>query len=61
MLSLHSMLSAHILIGAVLVPLVLLKTATTGWRILRYYVGSKAYRIAGPPPLLLRVLGPLVF
>jgi hypothetical protein len=60
LLSLHSMLSAHILIGAVLVPLVLLKTGTTGWRIGRYYLGSKPYRTAGPPPLLLRILGPLV-
>ena len=60
LLSLHGMLSAHILIGAVLIPLVLLKTATTGWRIVRYYLGSPAYRAAGPPPLLLRVLGPLV-
>jgi hypothetical protein len=60
LLSLHSLLSAHILIGAVLVPLVLLKTATTGWRIGRYYLGSTPYRTAGPPPLLLRVLGPLV-
>jgi hypothetical protein len=60
LLSLHSMLSAHILIGAVLIPLVLLKTATTGWRIARYYLGSDAYRTAGPPPLLLRVLGPFV-
>ena len=60
LLSLHSMLSAHILIGAVLVPLVLLKTGTTGWRIIRYYLGSEAYRTAGPPPLLLRLLGPFV-
>jgi hypothetical protein len=60
LLSLQSMLGAHILIGAVLIPLVVLKTATTGWRIARYYLGSDAYRTAGPPPLLLRVLGPLV-
>ncbi|HET6818630.1 MAG TPA: hypothetical protein VFH66_15490 [Mycobacteriales bacterium] len=60
LLSLQSMLSAHILIGAVLIPLVLLKTGTTGWRIARYYLGSAAYRAAGPPPLLLRLLGPFV-
>jgi hypothetical protein len=60
LLSLHSLISAHILIGALLVPLVLLKTATTGWRIGRYYLGSQPYRTAGPPPLLLRILGPLV-
>jgi hypothetical protein len=60
LLSLHQMLTAHLLIGGILIPLVVLKTATTGWRILRYYFGSPAYRTAGPPPLLLRVLGPLV-
>jgi len=60
LLSLHTMLNAHILIGAFLVPLVLLKTATTGWRIARYYLHAASYRIAGPPPMLLRVLGPLV-
>src|SRR4051794_26060308 len=60
LLSLHSMLDAHILIGAILVPLVILKTATTGWRIIRYYLGAASYRAAGPPPLLLRILGPLV-
>jgi hypothetical protein len=60
LLSLHSMLTAHFLIGGILIPLVLLKTATTGWRIARYYLGDHDYRAAGPPPLLLRVLGPLV-
>jgi len=60
LLSLHALLNVHILIGAVLIPLVLVKTATTGWRIIRYYLGSAAYRAAGPPPLLLRMLGPLV-
>jgi hypothetical protein len=60
LLSLHLMLSLHILLGAALVPLVLLKTATTGWRILRYYVGSSDYRQGGPPPAVLRFLGPFV-
>jgi hypothetical protein len=50
----------HVLIGALLVPLTVAKTATTGWRIARYYLGSPDYRQAGPPPLLLRLLGPLV-
>lgn len=44
----------------VLIPVALLTTATTGWRILRYYTGHQPYRTAGPPPALLRVLGPLV-
>jgi hypothetical protein len=60
LISVGHFITAHILIGAFLVPLVLLKTVTTGWRIVRYYQGSPAYRKAGPPPLLLRILGPLV-
>ncbi|MDQ1695607.1 MAG: hypothetical protein QOJ03_960 [Frankiaceae bacterium] len=60
LISLDATISIHVLVGAALVPLVLLKTATTGWRILRYYFGSVDYRTAGPPPLLLRLLGPLV-
>ncbi len=60
LLALGSLLGVHILVGAVVVPPVLLKTATTGWRFLRYYSGDRDYRLAGPPPLLLRILGPLV-
>jgi hypothetical protein len=60
LLGLDQMISAHILVGTMLVPLALLKTATTGWRIARYYAGDSAYRQAGPPPVLLRLLGPLV-
>ncbi len=56
----RGLITWHLLVGAVLVPPVVVKTATTGWRILRYYVGDRHYRAAGPPPLLLRVLGPLV-
>jgi hypothetical protein len=60
LVSVGSLITVHILIGAFLVPLILLKTVTTGWRIARYYVGSADYRQAGPPPLLLRLLGPIV-
>ena len=60
LLSLDQMISVHILVGAMLVPLALLKTATTGWRIIRYYAGDPTYRQAGPPPTVLRLLGPLV-
>ena len=39
-------------------PPALLKTTTTGWRIVRYYTGDRPYRQAGPPPVALRMLGP---
>ncbi len=60
LLDIHGLIGWHLAIGVILIPPALLKTATTGWRILRYYVGDPAYRRAGPPPLLLRLLGPLV-
>ena len=56
----NGLISWHVAVGAVLVPPAVLKTASTGWRMLRYYAGSPPYVDAGPPPLLLRLLGPLV-
>jgi len=44
----------------VLIPPVLLKMASTSWRFARYYRGAPAYRRKGPPPLPLRLLGPVV-
>lgn len=60
LISLSQFMNVHVVVGVLLVALVLAKTASTGWRILRYYTGDPAYRQAGPPPLLLRMLGPLV-
>jgi hypothetical protein len=56
----RGLISWHVALGALLVPPVLAKTATTGWRMVRYYAGHAGYRVAGPPPLVLRMLGPLV-
>lgn len=56
----HGLLTWHVAIGALLVPPSVMKTASTGWRMARYYFGAEPYREAGPPPMLLRVLGPLV-
>ena len=60
LLDVRGLISWHVAIGALLIPPALAKTATTTWRILRYYTGSPPYRQAGPPPVLLRLLGPLV-
>jgi hypothetical protein len=59
-LGVRQMLTPHVFIGMVLVPPVLLKVGSTGWRFARYYAGAPAYRRKGPPPALLRVLGPAV-
>ncbi|MHB1447137.1 MAG: hypothetical protein ACYCTI_03070 [Acidimicrobiales bacterium] len=59
-LRIRSLLGAHIFIGALLIPPVLLKLASTGWRFLRYYLGEPGYRHKGPPLWFLRLLGPVV-
>jgi hypothetical protein len=47
-------------IGMVLVPVVLVKLGSVLWRFARYYLGDAEYRLKGPPPVLLRLLGPFV-
>jgi hypothetical protein len=54
------LVTAHMFIGLVLIPPMLLKLASTGYRFVRYYTGSRAYRAAGPPPLPLRLLAPVL-
>jgi hypothetical protein len=56
----RGLVSAHMFIGMVLIPPVLLKLASTGYRFVRYYTGSRAYRASGAPPLPLRLLAPLL-
>ena len=55
-----SVLSLHVAIGLTLVPPVLVKLASTTWRMVNYYVGAAAYKHRGPPPTLARILGPLL-
>lgn len=59
-LNVHSLLTPHVVIGMILVPVVLVKLGSTLWRFLHYYRGDLAYREKGPPPVLLRLLGPFV-
>jgi hypothetical protein len=56
----RGLVSWHVAIGALLIPPALTKTTTTAWRMARYYLGDASYRAAGPPPIALRLLGPLV-
>jgi hypothetical protein len=60
LLKIHRLLTPHVFIGMLLIPPIVLKMGSTGWRIARYYLGTPAYRHRGPPPLALRLLGPLV-
>jgi hypothetical protein len=59
-LDIGGLIDWHIVVGTLLVPPALLKTGSTGWRIVRYYTRRQPYRRAGPPPMPLRLLGPLV-
>ena len=51
-------LEAHALIGFLLVPPVLLKLGSVGYRFARYYTGDARYRKSGPPEMAMRLLGP---
>lgn len=59
-LRIGSLLTLHVFLGMLLVPPVLLKMASTGWRFVRYYLGDPEYRRRGPPTPVLRALGPVV-
>jgi hypothetical protein len=60
LLDVNGLISWHIVLGCLLVAVALGKTGSVAWRIVRYYAGQRDYVQAGPPPLLLRWLGPLV-
>lgn len=60
LLSLNNMLTAHMFIGLLLVPPVLLKLASTGYRFARYYTGTPEYVEKGPPQVFLRLLAPVL-
>ncbi|MGB7588271.1 MAG: hypothetical protein WBM00_06140 [Solirubrobacterales bacterium] len=59
-LRLGSLRSAHMFIGMMLIPPVLLKLGSTGYRFLRYYTRSPAYQEKGPPLLPLRLMAPVL-
>jgi hypothetical protein len=55
-LSIRSLLSVHLFVGVLLIPVVGLKLASTGYRFLRYYAGNLEYRLLGPPQAVMRFL-----
>lgn len=55
-----SMWRAHYFIGFLLTAPLLLKLASTGWRMARYYTRAPRYREAGPPAPLLRLTAPVL-
>lgn len=59
-LGVRNVLTAHVVVGYLLVPPVLVKLASTGWRIVKYYGGDPDYQRRGAPRPYLRALGPAV-
>jgi hypothetical protein len=59
-LNLRGLVTAHMFIGMALIPPVLLKLASTGYRFARYYTGARPYREKGPPLLPLRLMAPVL-
>lgn len=59
-LRVRALLTVHVVVGALLLPPVLVKTGSTAYRMVRYYTRSPEYRRKGPPPMVLRLLGPFV-
>jgi len=60
LIDVRGLLSWHVVVGVLLVAVAALKIGSAGWRFVRYYGRNRPYRQAGAPPLLLRILGPLV-
>ena len=58
--AIHTLLRPHVYIGFALIPPVALKLGSTLYRFTRYYTRSPGYREKGPPPAVLRALGPVV-
>jgi hypothetical protein len=56
----RGLIGAHMFIGMVLIPPIVLKLASTGYRFVRYYSGSRPYREKGPPLLPLRLIAPVL-
>lgn len=55
-----SLWRTHFVVGILLVPVLGMKLATTTYRAVRYYTGSKKYRAAGPPELPARLMAPIL-
>jgi hypothetical protein len=56
LLQIGSLLTVHAFVGMLLIPVLALKVASTGWRVMRYYLRDHEYVRRGPPHLVLRTL-----
>ena len=61
LLNMRSLLTVHVFVGVLLIPVVAVKLGSTSWRMLRYYLGADEYVRRGPPHVFLRaVVAPVV-
>ena len=56
LLNIRSLLNVHAFVGMLLLPVVGLKLASTGWRMVHYYRGAEEYVLRGPPHVAVRLL-----
>lgn len=54
------LLTLHSFVGVALLGPIAVKLGSTGYRFARYYMKNPAYRRAGPPMVVMRVLAPLL-
>ncbi len=50
----------HFAIGFAIIPLLVVKLSSTGWRAANYYLRREPYGSGGPPQLIPRLLAPLL-
>lgn len=55
-LDITQLLPEHYVVGFVLIPPLVLKFSSTGYRLFRYYTRSAPYLLIGAPPLILRLV-----
>jgi hypothetical protein len=56
LLNVRALLTVHAFVGMLLIPVVAVKVASAGWRMVRYYAGSEEYVRRGPPQILIRTV-----
>ncbi len=55
-----TLIAEHLFLGLLLLGPVAAKMGSSGYRFVRYYARDTAYRRKGPPPLVLRLIAPVV-
>jgi hypothetical protein len=58
--NIRALMPTHVVVGVLLAGPLTVKTASTGWRFIRYYTHQPDYRRKGPPRPLQRTTAPLL-